>query len=86
MTTQVPMMISVLPIRDQTIVMVSQVGVRPACNARLTALSPLSPSSGPSMSLPIPTITSQRTMAGSSARTTTSRSASPIVGLVSSST
>jgi hypothetical protein len=37
------------------------------------------------MSLPIPTITSQSTMAGRIARTTMSRSALPTVGRVSSS-
>jgi hypothetical protein len=38
------------------------------------------------MSLPIPTMTNHNTIAGSSARTATSRKAPPIVGLVSSST
>ena len=31
MMTQTPMMISVFPMRDQTMVMASQVAVRPAC-------------------------------------------------------
>ena len=31
MMTQTPMTISVFPMRDQTMVMVSQVAVRPAC-------------------------------------------------------
>ncbi len=80
MMTQTPMMISVLPMRDQTMVMEFHRSVRPSARAVLMASSVFRSSRGPLMSRPTPTMTPKSTTAGASRRRAMSRSADPTGG------
>jgi len=77
------MMISVLPTCDQSPVTEFQVEVRDSWSDRLRALSERSHAlSGPLRTVPKPTMASQRTTPGATARSSTPRMAVRLSGLV----
>ena len=73
--TQTPMMISVLPMRDQTMVTEFHTSVRPSASALLIESSDLRSPSGPRMRKPSPTMMPKSTRAGASTRSARSRRA-----------
>ena len=84
-TRQVAMMKKVAPMFDQTDVIASIAGVRPATSRSLSSASPGRGFSGPTIVSPRPTMIAQSASAGTTVRCSRSRRASRRVGAEASS-